>query len=81
MHVFWDDNTRGGTRARNLLLRREAPYPLDHTSTCVHGGVINRVDGQLWTATSNVRVSAHACTACCGHTCGHNTRTHAATLQ
>ena len=32
MHVFWDDNTRGGTRARNLLLRREAPYPLGHTS-------------------------------------------------
>ncbi len=27
-------NTRGGTRTRNLLLRREAPYPLGHTSTC-----------------------------------------------
>ena len=25
-------NTRGGTRTRNLLLRREAPYPLGHTS-------------------------------------------------
>ena len=25
-------HTRGGTRARNLLLRREAPYPLGHTS-------------------------------------------------
>ena len=24
--------TRGGTRTRNLLLRREAPYPLGHTS-------------------------------------------------
>ena len=23
--------TRGGTRTRNLLLRREAPYPLGHT--------------------------------------------------
>ena len=27
--------TRGGTRTRNLLLRREAPYPLGHTSTCL----------------------------------------------
>ncbi len=27
-------NTRGGTRTRNLLLRREAPYPLGHTSFC-----------------------------------------------
>ena len=27
-------NTRGGTRTRNLLLRREAPYPLGHTSSC-----------------------------------------------
>ena len=26
-------NTRGGTRTRNLLLRREAPYPLGHTSS------------------------------------------------
>lgn len=26
--------TRGGTRTRNLLLRREAPYPLGHTSWC-----------------------------------------------
>ena len=26
-------HTRGGTRTRNLLLRREAPYPLGHTST------------------------------------------------
>ena len=25
-------NTRGGTRTRNLLLRREAPYPLGHTN-------------------------------------------------
>ena len=25
-------NTRGGTRTRNLLLRREAPYPVGHTS-------------------------------------------------
>ena len=25
-------NTRGGTRTPNLLLRREAPYPLGHTS-------------------------------------------------
>ena len=24
--------TRGGTRTHNLLLRREAPYPLGHTS-------------------------------------------------
>ena len=24
-------DTRGGTRTRNLLLRREAPYPLGHT--------------------------------------------------
>ena len=28
-------HTRGGTRTRNLLLRREAPYPLGHTSTCI----------------------------------------------
>ena len=27
--------TRGGTRTRNLLLRREAPYPLGHTSLCL----------------------------------------------
>ena len=28
--------TRGGTRTRNLLLRREAPYPLGHTcSRCI----------------------------------------------
>ena len=27
-------HTRGGTRTRNLLLRREAPYPLGHTSSC-----------------------------------------------
>ena len=26
------NNTRGGTRTHNLLLRREAPYPLGHTS-------------------------------------------------
>ena len=26
--------TRDGTRTRNLLLRREAPYPLSHTSCC-----------------------------------------------
>ena len=25
-------STRGGTRTHNLLLRREAPYPLGHTS-------------------------------------------------
>ena len=29
-------NTRDGTRTHNLLLRREAPYPLGHTSRCVH---------------------------------------------
>ena len=29
-----DRHTRGGTRTRNLLLRREAPYPLGHTSSC-----------------------------------------------
>ena len=28
-------STRGGTRTRNLLLRREAPYPLGHTSSCL----------------------------------------------
>ena len=33
-------HTRGGTRTRNLLLRREAPYPLGHTSS----GVMNRDD-------------------------------------
>ena len=27
-------NTRDGTRAHNLLLRGEAPYPLGHTSGC-----------------------------------------------
>ena len=30
---------RGGTRTRNLLLRREAPYPLGHTSSYVSLGV------------------------------------------
>ena len=29
-----ETNTRGGTRAHNLLLRREAPYPLGHTGGC-----------------------------------------------
>ena len=33
-------NTRGGTRARNLLLRREAPYPLGHTNGCMRAGCI-----------------------------------------
>ena len=33
-HVKQLANTRGGTRTHNLLLRREAPYPLGHTS-CV----------------------------------------------
>jgi hypothetical protein len=28
--------TRGRTRSPNLLLRREAPYPLGHTSCCTH---------------------------------------------
>ena len=28
-------NTRDGTRAHNLLLRGEAPYPLGHTSMCL----------------------------------------------
>ena len=28
------ESTRDGTRTRNLLLRREAPYPLGHTSCC-----------------------------------------------
>ena len=27
-------STRDGTRTHNLLLRREAPYPLGHTSCC-----------------------------------------------
>ena len=31
-HVKQLANTRGGTRTHNLLLRREAPYPLGHTS-------------------------------------------------
>ena len=30
-------STRGGTRTRNLLLRREAPYPLGHTSNWLSG--------------------------------------------
>ena len=30
----WRQATRDGTRAHNLLLRREAPYPLGHTSSC-----------------------------------------------
>ena len=29
-------STRDGIRTRNLLLRREAPYPLGHTSNCTH---------------------------------------------
>jgi hypothetical protein len=28
--------TRGRTRSPNLLLRREAPYPIGHTSCCTH---------------------------------------------
>ena len=34
--LFFQDfkATRGGTRTRNLLLRREAPYPLGHTGFC-----------------------------------------------
>ena len=30
--IEFASNTRGGTQTRNLLLRREAPYPLGHTS-------------------------------------------------
>ena len=30
--LFCDLHTRDGTRTHNLLLRREAPYPLGHTS-------------------------------------------------
>jgi hypothetical protein len=30
----YNEFTRDGTRTRNLLLRREAPYPLGHTSCC-----------------------------------------------
>ena len=34
MELGWGlAHTRGGTRTRNLLLRREAPYPLGHTSS------------------------------------------------
>ena len=32
-------DTRGRTRTCNLLLRREAPYPLGHTSSYVSCGV------------------------------------------
>ena len=28
----YNESTRDGTRTRNLFLRREAPYPLGHTS-------------------------------------------------
>ena len=36
-------NTRGGTRAHNLLLRREAPYPLGHTGGCTREDVFVQV--------------------------------------
>ena len=32
-NVICSFHTRGGTRTHNLLLRREAPYPLGHTGT------------------------------------------------
>ena len=38
--------TRGGTRTRNLLLRREAPYPLGHTSPDVEV-VLHRLPKRL----------------------------------
>ena len=35
-HRVQKESTRDGTRAHNLLLRREAPYPLGHTSSWHH---------------------------------------------
>lgn len=52
-------STRDGTRTHNLLLRREAPYPLGHTSRCAHGmsesdwrwrGLLRQVGGPPITA-------------------------------
>ena len=34
LNLFHEEYTRDGTRTHNLLLRREAPYPLGHTSRC-----------------------------------------------
>ena len=49
--------TRGGTRTRNLLLRREAPYPLGHTSCCAfeNGEVRDR-----WERRPNPHLKCHS---------------------
>merc|ERR1711893_310087 len=40
-------HTRGGTRTRNLLLRREAPYPLGHTSSGLFITIANDINVQV----------------------------------
>ena len=49
-----NEHTRGGTRTRNLLLRREAPYPLGHASFPVDCGVI----APPWKKTNGLREPA-----------------------
>ena len=41
-------STRDGTRTRNLLLRREAPYPLGHTSNVTYFVVRHRVGATVY---------------------------------
>ena len=55
-------HTRGGTRTRNLLLRREAPYPLGHTSVySIRGCCFGRVGRRSPWQQGSVAVSQAVC--------------------
>ena len=61
-------HTRGGTRIRNLLLRREAPYPLGHTScdkSCLWAAsqLMASRDGRAERGTRRGRAGWHASVA------------------
>ena len=74
-------NTRGGTRTRNLLLRREAPYPLGHTSGCEPSwcvGLTARVPAPVdmaWISIASGNANIASCLQVSNDTCG--IRTHA----
>ena len=61
------NNTRGGTRTHNLLLRREAPYPLGHTSCAGQGG--HGAEARLaWQGRFQSVFAFEHCLALCGWT-------------
>ena len=61
------EHTRGGTRTRNLLRRREAPYPLGHTSSpCIWLQVCRSASALIkqrlaWYAAGAVALGAGGC--------------------